>query len=55
MKISMEKVWTVLLLGIVVFLLISGLSYIIEGKVNWVIAIGTAIGFSIIFFIFKNR
>ena len=51
----MEDVWIVLLPGIVVFLLIIGLSYIIEGKVNWIVAIGTTIGFSIAYFLLKNR
>ncbi len=51
----MEKNQTVLLLGIVVFLLISVLSYLVEGKVNWIVAIGTTVGFSIAYFILKNR
>ncbi len=51
----MKEIQNVLLLGIVVFLLISGLSYLIEGQVNWIVAIGTTIGFSIAYFILKNR
>lgn len=46
----MKQTTTILLWGIVEFLLItgiiSGLSYVIEGEVNWMIALGTAIGFS---------
>ncbi|MEN6516914.1 MAG: hypothetical protein ABFC38_01825 [Methanospirillum sp.] len=51
----MGKFQDVLLLGIVVFLLIGGLSYLVEGKVNWIVAIGTTVGFSIAYFILKNR
>ncbi len=51
---NMKDVWTVLLLGIVVFLVSIGLSYTIDGKVNWIIAIGTTIGFSIAYFLLKR-
>lgn len=51
----MKEIQNVLLLGIVVFLASSGISYLIEGKVNWIVAIGTTIGFSIAYFIHKNR
>ncbi len=51
----MKEIQNVLLLGIVVFLVSSGISYLIEGKVNWIVAIGTTIGFSIAYFILKNR
>ena len=51
---NMKDVWTVLLLGIVVFLVSIGLSYAIDGKVNWIIAIGTTIGFSIAYFLLKR-
>lgn len=43
------------ILAVVVFLLIIGLSYFIEGQANWIVAIGTTIGFSIAFFILNNR
>ena len=51
----MEKIQNALLQGIVVFFLISGLSYLVEGEVSWTVAIGTAIGYSIVVFILKRR
>jgi len=52
---NMMDVRISIILAIVVFLLIIGLSYLIEGKVNWIVAFGTTIGFSIAFFILNNR
>gem|GEM_PF-5523949 len=48
----MEKIWITLLIWIVVFLLSGGYYYIKNNKLDWPAAIGTATGFSIVYFIY---
>ncbi|WP_220682431.1 hypothetical protein [Methanofollis formosanus] len=51
----MEKVGNVLLQAIVIFLLICGLGYVVDGNVNLVLAIGVPLGFSIAGLLIKKR
>jgi len=43
----MEKIWYSLLFGLVAFAIGSILSYLIEGKINWIPTLGPAIGVTI--------
>jgi hypothetical protein len=47
----MKKIWYSLIFGIVAFATGSLLSYLIEGKVNWILPLGTAIGVTIASFL----
>jgi len=40
----MDVFWRALVFGLVAFLTSSGISYVIEGSVDRVIAVGTAVG-----------
>lgn len=51
----MDSVRSAVISGILIILIIAGLSYFIDGNIDWVVAIGTAIGFSIASFIFNRR
>lgn len=51
----MKQTPTILLQGIIIFLVIGGLSYIIEGQMDWVLSVGAAAGFSIVSFLVRNR
>ncbi len=43
----MEKIWYSLILGLVAFAIGSILSYLIEGKIDWIPTLGPAIGVAI--------
>lgn len=51
----MKQTPTILMQGIVVFLVIGGLSYVVEGRFDWILAVGTAAGFLIISFLVRRR
>jgi hypothetical protein len=48
----MEKILYPLIFGLVAFAIGSILSYLLEGQVNWVPPLGTAIGVTIVAFFF---
>lgn len=51
----MKQTTTLLLQGIIVFLVIGGLSYIVEGRMDWIFAVGTTAGFLIVSFLVRRR
>jgi hypothetical protein len=46
----MEKIWYSLLSGLVAFTIGAILSYLIEGKISWIPALGPAIGVMLVAF-----
>jgi hypothetical protein len=53
--IPMKKIWYSILLGLVAFATGSILSYLVEGKINWIPALGPAIGVVIASFFIRPK
>lgn len=50
--ITIKKIWYSLLIGLVAFTTSALLSYLIEGKISWIPALGPAIGVMLVAFFF---
>jgi len=51
----MDRIWYSLLVGLVALLIGAILSYIVEGKINWIPTVGPAIGVFLVVYLFGPK